>query len=269
MHKGPHPPTADRLQRELRAAARQANTARLESESRRKDRFIATVAHELRNMMAPLHTALELLDRGRDDAVVMDRALPVARRQVKHMCQLVDELLDIGRIASDQLVLHRQPLQLGQVLQEAAEACELMFGQRGQQLQVHLSPSPVWILGDPVRWAQVALNLLHNASKFTPEGGAIRIDLDLEDRITAVCRVRDSGRGIARGELEAVFELFHREQPHGVEPGLGIGLALVRRIVELHGGTIHAESAGPGRGSTFVVRVPMLLDRGLPSGACA
>lgn len=258
----------DALKRELQARASEAVLARAAQESQRKDMFIATVAHELRNMMAPLDSALEILDQGRADPELVNRALPVARRQVRHLCHLVDDLLDIGRIVNDQVVLDRKVLVLQQLAEEAAAACDPMLGGRGQRLTLRLDAEPARFRGDALRWAQIITNLLHNASKFTPAGGAIdlAVTVDEEGR-SAELRVADTGCGIARGELESIFGLFQRERRSRARPGLGIGLAVVRRLVELHGGTIRAESAGPDRGATFVVRVPLLPQAPRAAGA--
>jgi signal transduction histidine kinase len=249
--------------REIRACSAEAALDRAARASDRKDVFIATVAHELRNMMAPLDAALEVIDRGRRDEMLLDRALPVARRQVRHLSLLVEDLLDIGRIVNDQVLLERKPLSLRQLAEETAAACDPMFGERGQSLVLDLGGSPAWIRGDALRWTQVLTNLLHNAAKFTPAGGSVTLSLRPRPG-TAWCelRVADTGCGLARAELETVFGMFSRGQGARQRgrpgPGLGIGLALVRRLVELHGGTVHAESEGPGRGTTFVVRVPLL-----------
>lgn len=248
--------STETLNQPLTAAPRQVRLSRLARESRRKDQFIATVAHELRNMMAPLDAALEILELGRDDPLTVDRALPVARRQVRHLCHLVDDLMDVGRIVNDQLALDRTVLELQQIVEETAAACRPMFAARQQELSLRLDPVAVCVRGDAVRWAQIVTNLLHNASKFTPAGGFVEVQLRCDpDGRTAELRVCDNGCGIAPAELESIFGIFRHSRDRA---GLGIGLAVVRRLVELHGGTIHAESAGPGLGSTFVVRVPLL-----------
>ena len=260
MHSHDDAP-ARALRQELQARASQAVLERVSRDSERKDIFIATVAHELRNMMAPLDAALEILERGQCDPELVRRALPVARRQMRHMCHLVDDLLDIGRIVNNQVLLDRSPMLLQQVLDETMAACEPMFAERQQQVSSRICSEPAWIRGDALRWAQVTTNLLHNACKFTQPGGSIDVSLDVdEDARQAELRVSDNGCGIARGQLETIFGIFRRERraTRGQQPGLGIGLALVRRLVELHGGTIQAESAGPERGATFVVRVPLM-----------
>jgi len=245
------------------AAENGSSSARAARDSQRKDLFIATVAHELRNMMAPLDAALEIMEHGHHDRDLIDRALPVARRQVRHLCHLVDDLLDIGRIVNDQMVLDRAVLQLQQIVEETAAACGPMFSARHQQLTLRMDPVPARVRGDAVRWAQIVTNLLHNASKFTPAGGFAEVSLRVDDDSRmAELRVSDNGCGIAPGELEAIFGIFRSSRSR---PGLGIGLAVVRRLVELHGGTIHAESAGPNLGATFVVRVPVLPDAPGPS----
>lgn len=258
MHSHDDAP-ARALRQELQARASQAVLERVSRDSERKDIFIATIAHELRNMMAPLDAALEILDRGQSDPELVRRALPVARRQMRHICQLVDDLLDIGRIVNDQVLLDRTPLLMQQLLEESLSACEPMFDERQQLVTRRICSEPAWIRGDALRWAQVITNLLHNACKFTPPGGSIQVSLEVDEEARqAELRVADSGCGIARGELETIFGIFRRERRVRGRAGLGIGLALVRRLVELHGGHIHAESAGPDRGATFVVRVPLM-----------
>ncbi|WBY02451.1 HAMP domain-containing sensor histidine kinase [Ramlibacter tataouinensis] len=267
MHSDDDAPT-QALRQELQARASQAVLERVSRDSERKDIFIATIAHELRNMMAPLDAALEILDRGQANPELLGRALPVARRQVRHICQLVDDLLDVGRIVNDQVLLDRTPLLLQQLLDEGLSACAPLFSERQQQVSTRICSEPAWIRGDALRWAQVITNLLHNAGKFTQPGGSIDVSLQVDDEAhQAELRVADNGCGIARSELEAIFGIFRRERRTRGRPGLGIGLALVRRLVELHGGRIHAESAGPDRGATFVVRVPLMARR--PRGAAA
>jgi signal transduction histidine kinase len=254
---------ADPLQSPESRNAPRPVASRAARESRRKDEFIATVAHELRNMMAPLDAALEILERSQGDPATVGRALPVARRQVRHLSHLVDDLLDVGRIVNDQLQLERTVLVLQQIVEETAAACGPMFAARHQHLTLRIDPAPARVRGDAVRWAQVVTNLLHNASKFTPAGGSVEVTLRADaDGRTAELRVADNGCGIDPDDLEPIFGIFHRTRSR---PGLGVGLAVVRRLVELHGGTIHAESAGPNLGAAFVVRVP-LLPEAAPDG---
>ncbi|WP_167772781.1 sensor histidine kinase [Ramlibacter humi] len=267
MHNHHDAQTLD-IQQELRTRSAQAALDRAARDSERKDVFIATVAHELRNMMAPLGAALEVIDRSRTDPKLLDRALPVARRQVRHLSHLVEDLLDIGRIVNDQVLIERKPLSLRQVAEDTAAACDPMFGERGQQLLLDLGEDAAWVRGDALRWTQVITNLLHNAAKFTPEGGEVRLQLRAGPKASwCELRVADTGRGLARAELESVFGMFSRGQRSHQRTGLGIGLALVRRLVELHGGTVHAESSGPDRGTTFVVRVPLLPQAPQPAAA--
>ena len=249
-------PSTETLPDPAGAQQQLGQASRAARESQRKDLFIATVAHELRNMMAPLDAALEILEQSGNDPELVARALPVARRQVRHLCHLVDDLLDVGRIVNDQLALERTVLVLQQMVEETATACGPMFAARHQQLTLRLQPAPASVRGDAVRWAQIVMNLLHNASKFTPAGGFVEVGLKVDpDGRMAELRVADNGCGIAPSELENIFGIFRGTRSR---PGLGVGLAVVRRLVELHGGTIHAESAGPNLGAAFIVRVPLL-----------
>ena len=229
---------------------------------RRKDAFLATLAHELRNPLAPLRNALELIKRS-DDPARTEQARAVMERQVRHMVRLIDDLLDVGRIAHDKLELRRQRIELGSVLRQAVEAAAPDIERCGHELTLTLPREPVWLDADPVRLVQVVGNLLSNACKFTAPGGRIVLRAECESRSVALT-VKDSGDGIAADMLGKVFELF--TQVSGAQQrsagGLGIGLALVKRLVEMHGGSVAAHSAGVGHGSEFVFRLPLGADSG-------
>jgi signal transduction histidine kinase/CheY-like chemotaxis protein len=236
------------------AAARQAD--------QRKDEFLAMLGHELRNPLAPIHTAVELLKmRGRDD-----RELPIIERQVRHLARLVDDLMDVSRVTRGKIALEREPLDLRQVMSRAVEMASPLYEQKGQHLQLLLPETPVPVEGDAIRLAQVTANLLTNAAKYTPAGGHVALKLGCEAG-QAVIVVSDDGMGISPALLPTIFDLFV-QGPRSVDRaqgGLGIGLTLVKSLVELHGGTVEARSGGSGMGSDFVVRLPLGSD--LPAHA--
>lgn len=239
--------------------AKQAEAA-LKVADQHKDQFLATLAHELRNPLAPIRAGVDLL-RSTPDPAVQQRALGAMDRQLTYLVRLVDDLLDVSRIARGKLELRRERIPLAQVIDGAIEI-NRPFIERGHHvLDVHLPGEPVWLHADHVRLAQAIGNLLHNAAKYSPHPGRIELRASTEDH-EVVIRVRDQGLGIAPQDLASVFDLFSqvsgaRGQAQG---GIGIGLALSRELVELHGGTVTAESAGNGRGSTFTVRLPVVLD---------
>jgi len=225
---------------------------------RRKDEFIATLAHELRNPLAPIRNGLEILKRtpGLPEPALKIR--DVMDRQLVHMVRLVDDLLDVSRITRDKLEMRVGRITLGQIVDHAVEASRPGIDGCGHVLQVDLQAEPVWLEGDLTRLAQVVSNLLNNAAKYTPRGGSIVLTARQEAG-DVVISVRDSGSGIAPEMLPRVFDLFSqvdRTRQHA-QGGLGIGLWLVRKLVELHRGSISAHSQGAGTGSTFEVRLPV------------
>ncbi len=230
----------------------------LKDADRRKDEFLATLAHELRNPLAPLRTGLHVLNLSGDPAVVA-RTREMMERQLSHMVRLIDDLLDVSRINSGKITLRKEQVLLATVVDTAVEASRPIVESSKHQLRTALSEEPVWLTADSTRLAQVITNLLANAAKYTPEGGIIDLSAAREGR-EVVIRITDTGLGIPPGMLADVFEMFTQvnrtlERSQG---GLGIGLALVKRLVEFHGGTITAESQGLGRGSTFTVRIPLV-----------
>jgi signal transduction histidine kinase len=230
----------------------------LKAADRRKDEFLATLAHELRNPLAPIRNALYIMQAARDNPAAVGEARAIIERQLAQMVRLVDDLLDVSRITTGKLNLRRERVDARAVAQSAIEAVEPLARARGHALRVALPPPGVTLDADPTRLAQVFLNLLNNAIKFTDPGG--RIDFEVEvaaDELVA--RVRDSGVGIAAEMREEIFEMF-AQADRSLERstmGLGVGLSLARRLVELHGGTISVSSAGPGQGAEFVVRIPV------------
>ncbi|MGH7713673.1 MAG: hybrid sensor histidine kinase/response regulator [Gemmatimonadaceae bacterium] len=222
-----------------------------------KDEFLATLAHELRNPLAPLVTSAEILAHSADPAA-SDQARATIRRQIAHMVRLVDDLLDVSRITRNVMQIRKEATTLGAVMAAAVETVRDSADCTEQKLTVALPDEPIHLEADPVRLTQVFANLLNNACKYTPRGGSISVAAQMHDGWVVV-RVRDTGIGIPRDKLSDIFGAFARVH-HAVddeEPrGLGIGLALVRRVVDLHGGSVIAESEGEGRGSEFVVRLP-------------
>jgi PAS domain S-box-containing protein len=244
---------------------------------RQKDEFLATLAHELRNPLAPLRNSLHVLRARPGDPATAERVLGMMDRQVSVLVRLVDDLLEISRISRGKIVLHRERLALADAVQAAVETVRPLVEAAGHQLTVSLPADPVWLDADRVRLAQVIANLLSNAAKYTPGGGAIALDVRLEDAMVELA-VRDTGVGIPSEELERIFDLFVQvdQSRARAQGGLGIGLTLVRKLVELHGGLVTASSAGPGEGSTFTVRLPRVsasahegsgLDGGAPDEA--
>jgi two-component system, chemotaxis family, CheB/CheR fusion protein len=231
---------------------------------RRKDEFVAMLAHELRNPLAPIRNAANVIQRAAGSGAGADTerttwAIDVIVRQSTHLARILDDLLDVARISRGILTVHRSTLDLQAVVAHALEASRLLIDARRQRLEVELPPEPVRVDGDLVRLAQVLENLLNNAAKYTPVGGSIRMQVHRENG-EAVIEVIDDGIGIAPEMLPRVFDLFMRVERDGVGQvgGLGLGLAIVRRIVELHEGRVEAHSDGTDRGSRFVVRLPVL-----------
>jgi signal transduction histidine kinase len=242
------------------------NEARLQEASRLKDEFLATLAHELRNPLAPIRTAVQLLGRGDLADAQRRRAREIIDRQVGHMVRLVDDLIDVSRISRGVITLKPQRVELGHVIARAVETSRPAVDQGRHVLTVRQPESPVAIEGDEARLSQVLANLLNNAAKYTAEGGRIGLAATVdEDGRHVDIRVTDNGIGIAAADLPKVFDMFvqvHHEYQRPLS-GLGIGLALVERLVRMHGGEVSARSDGPGCGSEFLVRLPLapIVDR--------
>ncbi len=236
----------------------------LEEASRRMEEFLALLAHELRNPLAPIRNAAAIMRLQPLDDPNLAWSRDVIDRQARHLTHLVDGLLDVSRFTTGKILLVREPLALGDVLRQAVEASQPAVEVRRQVLKVAIPEEPLRVDGDPVRLVQVVSSLLDNATKFTPEGGHIRLSAGREGS-DAVIRVSDSGIGMSAELLPRVFDLFRQggdSRGHS-ESGLGVGLTLARGLVEMHGGSIEAQCAGPGRGSTFVVRLPGLVESGV------
>ena len=224
---------------------------------RRKDEFLAILSHELRNPLAPIRNFVSLLKTRGGVPGVLDEALPVLDRQVGHLVRLVDDLLDVARINRGDIVLQKRPVALEEIVTAAIETSQPLVESRGHELTVDLCCGDVNVHGDPVRLAQVLANVLNNAASYTPSNGRIEVSARLEDG-NAVLRVADNGPGFSPETARHMFELFVRGNDLRNHPaGFGIGLALARRLVEMHGGRIDAFSDGEGRGSEFVVRLPV------------
>ncbi|MBO0697975.1 MAG: PAS domain-containing protein, partial [Zavarzinella sp.] len=224
----------------------------------RKDEFLATLAHELRNPLAPIRNSLYLLKTTGTSGPTLDRAVAMMGRQVDLLTRLVDDLLDVSRVMRGKIELRSEPVDVAAVSGRAVETAQPLLDARRHRLTVAVPERPVWVQADPVRLAQVVGNLLTNAAKYTEPGGEIGLVAEEADG-HAVVRVRDNGIGIAADVLPKVFELFFQADTSaaGTQGGLGIGLTLVRSLVERHGGTIEAHSPGRGQGSEFVVRLPL------------
>ena len=232
--------------------------AELREFDRRKDEFLATVAHELRNPLAPLRYCLDVIE-GSPDPQLLERCLGIMRRQTDHLVRLVEDLADMSRITQNKLRLQIERVDLPQVLESAIETHRSELTAKEQRLVVDLPDEPLELHADAVRLAQVFGNLLANAVKYTPAGGTIEITVRKESPTQVAIAFRDNGEGIAPADLARIFELF--VQLGDSSKGLGIGLALVARLVNMHGGSIEAESPGVGRGSTFTVRLPLKATR--------
>jgi two-component system CheB/CheR fusion protein len=237
----------------------------LAAADRNKNEFLALLAHELRNPLAPVFNALTMLEAPGADRAEVKKASGMMGRQVQHMARLIDDLLDVSRITQGKIHLRRQPVELAALLAGAGELVEHQVESHGQKLSLSLPREPVYIEADPTRMEQVFGNLLNNASKFSPKGGRIAVTVELVRNGPApegevVVRVRDDGIGMEPDTLPRVFDLFMQEDRslERARGGLGIGLTLVHRLVEMHGGTVEAHSEGLGQGSEFVVRLPAL-----------
>jgi PAS domain S-box-containing protein len=235
--------------------------ADLREADRRKDEFIATLSHELRNPLAPLRNSLHLI-RLQGNA---DQVHTMMERQVNHLVRLVDDLLEISRISRGSFELRKERIELSTVVHNAVETSDPLLREAGHTLTIQLPTEPLWLEGDPVRLAQVLSNLLNNAARYTERGGAVTLTARAEDGQAAIS-VRDTGRGFDPATAAMMFEMFSRGDG---STGLGVGLALARSLVEMHGGTIGADSAGPGRGAEFTVKLPLADAAQAPAPAAA
>ena len=232
--------------------------AALRDADRRKDEFLAVLGHELRGPLAPLRSGLEILNRAGADAAVSGPTLAMMERQMTNLVRLVDDLLDVSRINRGKITLRKEPVDLRDVVDRAVETVRPLVEARHHALDIEMPPEPVTVHGDPARLTHVVVNLLHNAAKYTEEGGRLRIAAGREDHQAALMMC-DSGIGIVPENLPTIFELFTQGQraQDRAQGGLGIGLTVVKSLVELHDGTVTASSDGPGCGSRFTVRLPI------------
>jgi signal transduction histidine kinase/CheY-like chemotaxis protein len=233
-----------------------------ENANRRQNEFLAMLAHELRNPLSPIGMAASLLERTPGASPQLHKLSRVIGRQVEHMAKLLDDLLDAARISSGKITLKTQPLVLADVLQQAVETMQPCVQERRQSLQAELPPESLVVEGDQVRLTQVFTNLLANASKYTGDGGMLRLSAHVDDGHISVS-VEDNGAGIAPEIIPFIFDLF-TQGPRSLarsEGGLGVGLNVVRNLVGMHAGTVTAESDGAGKGSRFTVRLPLSSQR--------
>ncbi|MBZ2207434.1 hybrid sensor histidine kinase/response regulator [Massilia soli] len=233
---------------------------------RRKDEFLATLAHELRNPLAPIRTGLDILRIRSGDAQATQRATDIMERQLRQMVRLVDDLLDVSRINTGKFAIKMGRVELKAVVNDALEVVRSYIELHGHELVIDLPDRPVFLHGDATRLAQILSNLLNNAAKYTNRGGRVSLTARVEDKILTVC-VSDNGIGIAPEMLDNVFEMFVQVDStlERTNAGLGVGLSLARRLVELHGGSIEASSGGVGRGSEFSVRLPIVVEPEMPT----
>lgn len=229
----------------------------LKDSDRRKDEFLATLAHELRNPLAPIGNALEILKQAEGNPEILRQAREAIERQLSHLVRLVDDLLDVSRITRDRLELRKSRVDLNRAIHHALETCRPLAEREQQLIVVRLPDKAIYLDADPVRLAQIFMNLLNNACKYTERCGKIELTAEQQGAEVSIS-IRDSGIGMPADKLESIFEMFAQvEGAAKAAGGLGIGLTLVKRLVEMHGGSIRAWSAGQGRGSEFVVRLPV------------
>ena len=238
-------------QREMQEALRQAD--------RRKDEFLATLAHELRNPLAPIRNALHIMRLRANDPPTVEQARLIMERQLGQMVRLVDDLLDVGRITRGKLDLRKERVELASIVKNAVDTTRPLIESAGHELSVSLPSQPIHLDADPVRLAQVLANLLNNAAKYMDRGGRIWLSAQRTER-DVILSVRDAGIGIAASALPTIFDMFTQieESLEKSRGGLGIGLTLAKQLIELHGGTIEARSEGPGKGAEFSVRLPIV-----------
>jgi signal transduction histidine kinase len=248
-----------RRQAALQAEERARRTAAEEAD-RRKDEFLGMLAHELRNPLAPILNASHLLRRIAPDDKRLSDISHIVDRQVKHMTRLIDDLLDATRLAHGKILLRKERCDITQIVRQTAIDYQSIFDSGQLTLSIDVPEQPIWVEGDPTRLVQTIGNLLHNAHKFTEPGGRVEVRLQIEDDDqTAAVRVSDTGIGIDPRMLPYVFDVF-RQADQGLDRtrgGLGLGLALVRGLIELHGGDVAVESDGIGRGTQFTLRMPV------------
>ena len=242
------------------ARARDAEE-KLQAASRRKDEFLAMLSHELRNPLAPIVTAAQVLHKVAPNDSRISWVREVIERQVTHLAGLVDDLLDVSRIAQGKVVLNREAVELAKVIEQSLEIVRPLVTAKHHSLSVHYPDTPIWVFADFSRLSQIFNNVLHNAAKYTTDGGKIELSVEVEHGAVTV-HVRDNGIGIEPQFLPHVFEVFTQgyrglDRSQG---GLGVGLAVVRRLVELHQGEVNVISEGPGRGTEVKIRLPCISE---------
>jgi signal transduction histidine kinase/ActR/RegA family two-component response regulator len=236
--------------------------------SRRKDDFVAMLGHEFRNPLAAILSANDVIHKIGSNDSGLKQASDVVTRQAKHLCRMVDDLIDLSRISRGRLELQKETVEIRTLVARALEVTRAQIERHGHHLSIRIPTEPIWIEGDPSRLAQLLSNLLDNAAKYTPDGGEISVVA--ESVADEVCiRVRDNGIGIPRHQIDGIFDLYAQLEGSATTPsgGLGLGLALVRSLVDLHGGTIEVVSEGSGKGSQFTVRLPILSKPALHANA--
>jgi signal transduction histidine kinase/CheY-like chemotaxis protein len=241
-----------------RTRALQASDAQLREANRRKDEFLATLAHELRNPLAPVRNAIQVLRLKGLASPEINWASELIDRQVQAMSRLIDDLMDVSRINQGKIELRHEEVVLADILRDAVETTRPLIDEYGHSLTLNLPGEPLRLRADPTRLAQAFMNLLNNAAKYMDQGGSIAVTAEADGH-EVVVTVEDSGIGIAADRLDSVFEMFSQVETalSRARGGLGIGLSLTQRLVEMHGGTVRAQSEGLGRGSRFVVRLPL------------
>ncbi|MEP7009568.1 MAG: ATP-binding protein [Acidobacteriota bacterium] len=257
------------LEGQVARVAAESTSAALREADRRKDEFLAILAHELRNPLGPLRNGIHLLGKIGSLEPLARETHQMMARQVENLVRLVDDLLDVGRVTRGVIKLRKESIDARLVLHRAVESCRDFIAQRNHRLKIDLPPYPLAVEVDLMRMIQVVVNLLKNAAKFTPKGGRIVITAERSAESSATICVRDNGRGIEPRLLSEIFDLFVQADSTASrsEEGLGIGLTLSRRLTELHGGTLSAKSAGLGKGSEFVISLPLAETQSLTAEA--
>jgi PAS domain S-box-containing protein len=244
-----------RLEDELRGRAEELLAA-----DRRKNEFLATLAHELRNPLAPIRNGLQVWSLSENDPELMEQAREMMERQLAQMVRLVDDLLDLSRVSRGTIELRRERVELARIIEQAVETSRPIIDQAGHQFTLDVSPSPIYVNADPIRMAQVLSNILNNAAKYSESGGQIHLSA-FRQGDDAVVKIQDDGIGIPPDILPSIFDTFTQvnRKLERSQSGLGIGLSIVKTLVEMHGGSVEATSEGLGKGSEFIVRLPIVL----------
>ncbi|CAN5618334.1 hypothetical protein BH09BAC4_BH09BAC4_03150 [soil metagenome] len=248
--------------------ARKQAEEQLQLADQRKNEFLSMLAHELRNPMATIRNGLQVLTLTAREDEMTNTTLSLMNRQTDHLVRLVDDLLDVGRISQGKIELRKERVNLVELVQQAADAAHLLYQERGRSLQVALPATPIYLEGDATRLVQLVTNLLTNGARYTLPGGQVWLSM-VHTGQQAILQIRDNGIGLAADQLTAIFELFVQVDNSLArsQGGLGLGLTLVKQLVELHGGQVEAQSEGLGKGSTFTVRLPVLTQATVPAAS--